>query len=129
MLEERKFLLLSGLFYGLSLYSYAVIWPLVPFMLALQILYCLCRKKIHIDRWSLASALILFILALPLLLFLLVNYEILPEISLPFLTIPRMGGYRGNEVAFSLEEMWGNLRTALSLLWHPAWRRYGRTAR
>ncbi len=117
-LEERKFLLLSGLVYGLSLYSYAVIWPLVPFMLALQIFYCLCRKKIHIDRWSLASALILFILALPLLLFLLVNYEILPEISLPFLTIPRMGGYRGNEVAFSPGEMWGNLRTALSLLWH-----------
>ena len=46
-LEERKFLLLSGLFYGLSLYSYAVIWPLVPFMLALQILYCLCRKKME----------------------------------------------------------------------------------
>jgi len=115
-LERKKFLLLSGMFYGLSLYSYAAIWPIVPFILILQILYGLYHKKLRFDRWSLCSALILFVMALPLLLFILVNSEILPEITLPFMTIPKMGGYRGKEVAFGLSEMWSNLRSALYLL-------------
>lgn len=117
-LEDKKYLLLSGLFYGLSLYCYAVIWPVVPFILILQAGCCLYHGKLRMDRWSLFSALILFLLALPLLLFLLVNADAIPEISLPFLTIPKMGGYRGSEVAWSLPQMWRNLRTALSLLWH-----------
>lgn len=115
---KGKFLLLSAFFYGLALYSYAVIWPIVPLMLMLQILYGLWHRKLCIDRWSLLSAFVLLIMALPLLLFLLVNSGILPQIELPFLTIPRMGGYRGGEVAFDLARMWSNLRTALSLLWH-----------
>lgn len=117
-LEQEKYLLLSGLFYGLSLYCYAVIWPIVPIMLLLQILYGLCHKKLRINKWSLLSSLILFLLALPLLLFILVNSGILPEIYLPFMTIPKMGGYRGSEIAFSLSGMYSNLRTALSLLYH-----------
>ena len=115
-LEEKKFLLLSGFFYGLSLYCYAVIWPIVPFVLLLQVLYCLRHKKLQIDRWSLGSAGILFVMALQLLLFLLVNSELIPEICLPFMTIPRMTGYRGGEVALQPSRMWANLRTALSLL-------------
>ena len=117
-LEQKKFLLLSGFFYGLSLYAYAVIWPIVPVMLILQILYCLVYKKLRVDRWSLSASLILFVLALPLMLFMLVNSDIIPEIALPFITIPRMGGYRGSEVILGISEMWANLRQALSLLWH-----------
>ncbi len=117
-LEQEKYLLLSAFFYGLSLYCYAVIWPIVPVMLLLQIVYGLCHRRIRINRWSLLSALLLFLMALPLLLFVLVNSEIIPEIALPFMTIPKMGGYRGGEIAFSLGGMWAHLRTALSLLWH-----------
>lgn len=117
-LEQKKFLLLSGLFYGLSLHAYAVIWPIVPVMLILQILYCLAHKKLRVDRWSLSASVILFVLALPLMLFMLVNSDVIPEIALPFITIPRMGGYRGSEVALSVPEMWQNFRQALSLLWH-----------
>lgn len=114
-LENEKFLLLSGLCYGLSLHCYAVIWPIVPIMLALQILYGLCHKKLRINRWSIGATLILFVIALPLILFVLVNMGYLPEISLPFLTIPQMGGYRGSEIALSLSEMYTNLRTAVRL--------------
>lgn len=117
-LEKKGFLLLSGFFYGLSLYCYAVIWPIVPFLLALQILYCLRHKKLRVDRWSLCAAGILFVMAVPLLLFLLVNSGVIHEISLPFMTIPKMSGYRGSEVALEPARMWANLRTALSLLWH-----------
>lgn len=117
-LEQEKYLLLSGLFYGLSLYCYAVVWPIVPVMLFLQIVYGLYHKKLKIDTKSLGAALILFVLALPLILFVFVNSDIIPQIELGFLTIPKMGGYRGGEIARSLSEMWSNLKRALSLLWH-----------
>ena len=114
-MEQQKYLLLSSLFYGLTLYCYAVIWPIVPIMLLLQIAYGLYHKKLHINRYSLLSALLLFALALPLLLYVCVNSELIPEITLPFLTIPKASGYRGSEVAFSLPEMFANLKTSLRL--------------
>lgn len=117
-LEKKPLLLLSAFLYGLSLYCYAVIWPIVPVMLAMQILYCLFHKKLHFDKWSILSALLLFFMAVPLLLFIMVNSDLIPQIALPFLTIPKMGGYRGSEVAFSLTGMYRNFRTALSLLYH-----------
>lgn len=116
-LEQEKFLLAAGLFYGLSLYCYAVIWPIVPIMLALQIIYGLCHKKLRINKWSLLSCLLLFVMALPLIMFVLINSLDLPEISLFFITIPRMGGFRGSEIAWSIPEMLLNLRNSLSLLW------------
>ncbi len=115
-LEDNRFLLLSAFLYGLSLYSYAIIWPIVPIMLALQIFYCLFMKKLRINIWGILSAVILFIMALPLLLFVLVNSSILPQIELPFMTIPAMPGYRGGELALSLSGMLENLRRVAILL-------------
>jgi len=117
-LDREKYLLLSALFYGLSLYCYAVIWPIVPIVLLLQCIYGLYHKKLRINRISLLSVLLLFVLALPLILFVLINSDYLPEISLPFMTIPRTSGYRGSELATSLSSLIQNLRTALSLLYH-----------
>lgn len=117
-LENKKYLPLSAFFYGLSLYCYAVIWLIVPLILLLQIGYSLWHKKLRIDRYSLAATGILFVMALPLILFVLVNQKVIPEITLPFMTIPAMSGYRGGEVATSFHQMWSNLRAALSLLWH-----------
>lgn len=117
-LSDKRFFLLSALFYGLTLYAYAVIWPIVPFLLLLQILYAFCHKKVNFNRYTIGSAVLLFIMALPLLTFILVNSGVIAEVKLPFLTIPVMGGYRGDEVAFDLHRMWSNFRTTLSLLWH-----------
>ncbi len=114
--EKKPFLLLSGFFYGLSLYCYAVIWPIVPIMLLLQIVYCLYHRKLRVDKWSVGASVILFVMALPLLLFVLVNAEVIPEICLPFMTIPKMGGYRGGEIAFDIRGMYRNLRAALAFL-------------
>ena len=115
-LEKEKFLMLSALFYGLSLYCYAVIWPIVPFILVLQIVYGLYHKKLRINRWSLLSAGILLVLALPLILFVLVNSTSLPEIALPFMTIPKTSGYRGGELASGLTDLLNNLKKTLALL-------------
>lgn len=115
-LDKKPFLLVSAFFYGLSLYCYAVIWPIVPIMLLLQIVYSLRHKRLSIDKWGLLSALLLFLMALPLLLYVMVNSGLIPEIALPFLTIPRASGYRGSEIALLPSEMWSNLKTALRLL-------------
>ncbi len=117
-LENRKYYILSALFYGLSLYCYAVVWPIVPLMLILQGIYALYFKRLKLDRYTVISVVLLFFIALPLMLFVLVNSGFIDEIKLSFMTIPKMNGYRGSEIAFSFSEMWSNLRTALSLLWH-----------
>lgn len=116
-LEKKKFLLLSGLCYGLVLYCYAVMWPIVPVILLIQISYGLYHRKLSINRYSVGAAIILFFLALPHILFLLINSEIIPEICLPFITIPKLNNFRSGDVAFSLSGMWTNFRTALTLLW------------
>lgn len=51
-MENQRFLLLSALCYGLTLHSYAVIWPLVPVVLLIQIVYGLYHKKLRINGWS-----------------------------------------------------------------------------
>lgn len=117
-LEKERYYILSALFYGLSLYCYAVVWPIVPLMLILQAAYALYFKKLKLDRYTVISVILLFLTALPLMLFVLVNSGLIDEIRLSFMTIPRMNGYRGSELAFTPAGMWSNLRTALSLLWH-----------
>lgn len=114
-LENDHFLPLAALFYGLSLYCYAVIWLIVPIILSIQILYGLCHKKLKINKWSILSVIILFLLALPLLLFLMVNYGLIPEIRLPFMTIPQTLGYRGAEIATDFGNIINNVKTALRL--------------
>lgn len=117
-LEKEKYLLWSAFFYGLCLYCYAICWLVVPFVLALEILYGLWHKRLRINKYSLLATGILFVMALPLLLFVAVNQGLLAPIELPFMTIPAMGGYRGGEIAISFSQIVQNLRTALSLLWN-----------
>lgn len=114
-LENKKFLLISAILYGLSLYCYAVIWPIVPLMLLLQIIYGLYHKKLSINRWSILSTVVLGIMALPLLLFLVVN-STGNQINLPFMTIPVMGSYRANDLAITIPELWSNFRRVITLL-------------
>ncbi len=115
-LDEQRYFLLSALFYGLSLYCYAVIWPVVPILVGIQALYGLNGRKIRLNRWTLLSAGILFLLALPLMLFVLVNLDVIPELVLPFMTIPRTSGFRGGELSVNPRNMAENLKTALRLL-------------
>ncbi|MCH5343484.1 MAG: glycosyltransferase family 39 protein [Acetatifactor sp.] len=115
-MQNNAFLLLSALFYGLSLYCYATIWPVVPIILFTQIVYSLFHKKITLNRYSLGGVLLLALMALPLILFVIINTFDRSAIRLPFLTIPIMSGYRGGEVALSLSQMWSNLKRTGHLL-------------
>lgn len=114
-LDNQRFLLLSAAFYGMSLYCYAVIWPIVPILIILQSLYGLYYKKIRWNTYTLLSAGILLLLALPLLIFVLVNKNILPEFSSTFMTIPKTASFRSGEMSFHLTDIINNFKTAARL--------------
>lgn len=99
-LEKKPWLLLSGLFYGLTLYCYATFWLILPFVLLFQLVYGFRCKKLTFDRYLIGFIGILGITAVPLFLFLAVNYGWIPEITTRFLSIPKMAYYRGGEFAF-----------------------------
>ena len=127
-LENHRFFLLSALMYGLSLYCYAAIWPFVPLALLLQAGYALRCGQLRLRGWDGLwiglSVLELFLLALPLLLFLAVNWGVLDEIRLPALSIPRLLVMRDGEFSFSrLPENAANLLEILlkqsdGLIWN-----------
>ena len=121
-LEDHRFFPLSALMYGLSLYCYAAIWPFVPLALLLQAGCALRCGQIRFrgrDGICLGvSAAILFVLALPLLLFLLVNWGALDEICLPFLSIPKLLVMRSGE--FSLAGLPENAANLLNLLFRQS---------
>ena len=116
-LADHRFFLISALMYGLSLYCYAAIWPFVPLALLLQagcVLRCgQLRFRGRDGLWLGLSVLELFVLALPLLLFLLVNWGVLDEIRLPFLSVPRLLVMRTGE--FSLSSLPENAANLLDI--------------
>ena len=117
-LKDHRFFLLSALMYGFSLYCYAAIWPFVPLALLLQAGYALLCGQLRLrgrdGLWLGLSALELFLLALPLLLFLLVNWGVLEEIRLPFLSVPKLLALRDGQ--FSLSTIPENAANLLNLL-------------
>ena len=96
-LEKKPWLLISAVMYGLSLYCYATFWLVLPFVLLFQLGYAFYSKKLTVDRYLVGFVLILGFLALPLLLFLGVNFEFLPEIRTRWISIPKMAFFRGGE--------------------------------
>jgi len=113
--DNAKYFMLSALFYGLSLYCYITIWPVMPFMLAFMILYLILARKIRFNRYTVISVVILGVLSVPLILFLLVNNGYIPEITTPFLSIPKLSAMRGSEISFS-DKLWKLKKTVLMML-------------
>jgi 4-amino-4-deoxy-L-arabinose transferase-like glycosyltransferase len=100
-IEKEKYLILAAVFWGLSLYAYVVNWIFVPIMLAGIVVYCMCMKRIRLSHYTVVSVIVLFLEALPLLLFVAVNFDLLPEIRTSFISIPKMAGFRSDELVLS----------------------------
>lgn len=117
-LEDCRWLPLSALMYGLSLYCYAAVWPFVPLILLLQAGYGFwCGKLRRPGRegaWLLGAAVVLLALALPLVLFLPVNWGLLPELHLGPFTVPKLVVMRDGE--FSLSRVPEHAANLLSLV-------------
>jgi len=97
--RDSRWFVFSGLFYGLSLYAYATIWPVVPAMLAMLLLFLVYTRSFVMNRYVAVGVGILFALAAPLMLFLLVNQGWIGEIETPLFSIPAMLSMRTYDVA------------------------------
>ncbi len=114
--EKPKYLMLSSLFYGLTLYCYALSWPIVPLIVLSEVVLSLIFKKIKFDKYLILSGIILAAVGTPIFLYFLVNQGYIGEINLPFMTIYKSVHYRGGEIAKSFGEIVTNLKTLAKLL-------------
>ncbi len=112
-LEDESFLMLSAAMYGASLYCYATVWPFVPLIILLQCVHAIRTKRLKFSACAIVSLLILAIFALPLLLFLAVNYGLIGELRLPFLSVPKLLYMRSGELSFS--HFFENLGNAMKM--------------
>lgn len=97
--KATSYFCLAAAFLGLSLYAYALMWLFLPLFLVLTIVFLWRRRPAWKESFLFTG--ILFLLAVPLLLFLLINYGFLPEIRTSYFSIPKLTGFRGEELAFS----------------------------
>ena len=100
LLKAKKAIgyILAGISFGITLYSYAVSYLIIPAFLLLILIYLLYTKKIKI-RNIIALGIPIAILAIPLILNLLVNKDIIKPINLGFISMPHLGYYRGDEIS------------------------------
>lgn len=100
----RKCFVLAAIFFGLDLYCYAATWILVAaVILAWAVYFFIFFKKEgrSFDKKLMLSllifGLILMAFALPLILFILVNLDIIPQLT-GLVSIPRLVVFRGDEL-------------------------------
>jgi 4-amino-4-deoxy-L-arabinose transferase-like glycosyltransferase len=112
--KNQKYFILSSICYGLSLYGYPPTWITLPFIIGLSVVYCLYEKQIKLTKYVIISIVVLFLLALPLFIFILVNYELMPEIKTKYISIPKLLEWR-NSSMFSFN-MFKNLGKSFVIL-------------
>ena len=91
---------LAGLFFGITLYTYALSYIIIPIILLILFTYMLYIKKIKVSD-IIIFGISLGLLAVPLILSVLVNYGIIKEIKLPFVSILKMWTFRATEINFT----------------------------
>ena len=106
--EKKSYFVFSGILFGLTLYTYAISYMVLPLFLGISCLYLLFTKRLKF-RNLIIFAIPLAILALPLMLMLAINNGIIEnEIVTKFISIPKLLYYRGSEI--SLANMVNNLK-------------------
>ena len=114
-IKKNKILLfpISGLLTGITLYSYALSYFIIPIFLLFTFIYLLIKKKVKI--WQLIIYCIpLLILAVPLILTILVQKEIIGEIY-SFISITKLPSYK--EGIIKLSEVILNFGSLKHALW------------
>ena len=118
--KKKIYYYLSFVIAGLSAYTYGTSFFFLPLFIIPLLIYLTYKKEITIKQ-SIISLLIVFIITLPLILFVIINTFNLPQINLPFMTIPRLSANRYEQVTsiFSgnfLENSISNFINALKFL-------------
>lgn len=112
---KRKSIWGASVFFGLTLYSYALTWVVVPVFLVLTVIFF--RKRILWNRSLIGPVILLFMLALPLLLFLGVNMGVISPIQTPVFSTPVLADMRTGEMALSLSNLKRRSLWLVAMLW------------
>ena len=96
--HKYRCFIIAGISFGITLYTYAISYIILPIFLISFLLPMLLKHKVNIKEMIIFS-IPLAILAIPLILLLLYNNEFIGEVKLPFITIPKLFNYRGSEIS------------------------------
>lgn len=95
--KSIKGYIFAGIMFGVTLYTYALSYLILPVFLLLVLSYILYTKKMKLIN-LIPLGIPMFILALPLMLMILINNGYINEIK-SFITIQKLPEYRGAEVS------------------------------
>lgn len=112
--QTGRSFLAAGVCYGVTLYTYSLSWIVLPVFLILAAVYLLYVKQI---TWKLllAWAVPVVVLAVPLLLFLVINTFELGSLITPFFSIPQLPQFRAGEFSLpNLERSWNAVKYILT---------------
>lgn len=113
--ENQRYLILTAIVFVFSMYSYAVPWLVLPFIVVGSLGYLLYKHMIKIDINVVLFCIIIGVFAIPLFLFILVNAGIIPEIRTSFLSVPLVPDYRSGELSLNPKQMLLNLNNAIEM--------------
>ncbi len=99
-LKKTRYIFVSMVFFGLSMYSYGVALYTVPIFLAVAFLYLLITRSVKISHTILA-ALTYILVSLPFLTVMFINIFKLKTINTPLVTMPFFpNSMRSNDILF-----------------------------
>lgn len=87
--KKRRMLFISSIILGLTGYAYGTAYLFLPVFCILLFGYMLYKKEVNIKD-TIISFVIITAIAFPIMLCVLINSFDLPQINLPFMTIPKM---------------------------------------
>ncbi|MBQ7283238.1 MAG: glycosyltransferase family 39 protein, partial [Oscillospiraceae bacterium] len=118
--KQKPFYLYGAvLLLNFALYCYGTAYMFMPFFVGGMWIYMLCKKKITAKHFVL-SALLFFVTALPIIMFVVINITDLEQFSVLGFTIPKMYQQRFSTVTGTGENFFvgciGNLKDFISIL-------------
>lgn len=111
--EKQSWYVLTGILFGLTLYTYAIAYIVEPIIIGIVMVYLLLIRKIKIKN-IIAMAVPLGILAFPLIAMLAMNSGMIKPIKIPLFSIPKLWFYRGGEI--SIRNIFENINNIFDIL-------------
>ena len=118
--EKIRWFLLTGIFYGLTYYAYALSYIPNTLLLLLITIYLINKKK-HLLVRLMCMWLAVGIAAFPLVYMILINQFDLPQSEIGLITITKIPYYRGSEFVFQLPTILQNIGIVLSSILTKDW--------
>lgn len=94
---KYRYYILAGITGGITLYTYALSYLMIPLFLILSLIYVIRIRKFDFTKWS-SMAIPLFLLAFPLIMTQLINLFDWDEMHLGIFTLTKLNQYRVSEL-------------------------------